>query len=417
MTADAEIVAVGDELTHGQCLDTNSAWLAAALERAGLRVRRFHVVGDGENDVAEVLRECCARAAVVVTTGGLGPTLDDRTREAAAAAAGVELRHDEAAWQQILAWFARLRRAAVPASNRRQASFPAGADGLPNACGTAPGFAMRCGQALLCALPGVPREMRAMFDAEVLPRVRELLGSGYRPAVFATLQVLGPTEAALGERLADLMVDGRNPAVGITASSGLLTVRVAARGDDAMEAEARCAADVAELRSRLGSDLVTEGDQPMQGALIQLLQQRRLTIAVAESCTAGMLASALGDVPGASEVLVGGVIAYRNDVKVRDLGVSPALLERDGAVSEGVAAAMAEGAAARFGVDVAVAITGIAGPDGGRPDKPVGTVCLASVAQSATETFTRKIVDLGRDFVRRRAVLEAIAALLRRLRV
>lgn len=416
MSVRAEVVAIGDELAHGHCADTNGAWLAAALEAEGFVVRRLHVVGDAEGDIAEVLREACARADVVVMTGGLGPTLDDRTREAAAAAAGVGLAHDEAAWREILAWFEHIGRKVVPESNRRQATFPVGADVLPNACGTAPGFALRCRQALVFALPGVPREMKAMFAAGVLPRLAAV--SGRRPAAtaFAQLQVLGPTEATLGERLAVFMADGRNPAVGITASDGLLTVRIAARAGDRAAADALCAADVEALRAVLGDTLLLEGEGPVQAALVERLVQTRTTLAVAESCTAGMLASTLADVPGVSKVLAGGVVAYANEVKVRDLEVPAELLAREGAVSEPVAVAMAQGAARRFGVRASAAITGIAGPDGGTPDKPVGTVCIATSIDGEASVCTRRIVNLGRAFVRRRAVLETMAALLRRLR-
>lgn len=415
-TLRAEIVAIGDELTHGHCIDTNSAWLAKALEAEGLVAARYHVVSDVEADIAAVFAEACARAEVVVATGGLGPTLDDRTREAAAAAAGVGVVHDEAAWRQILAYFASLGRVQVPESNRRQADFPAGAAVLANACGTAPGFALCLGRALLCALPGVPKEMKAMFAAEVLPRVRALAGGARPAAAFAQLQVLGPSEAALGERMAPFMIDGRNPAVGITASNGLLTIRVAARGDTAAQAEALCAADLAALRPLLGADLVSEGEAPLQNVLVDLLRKRGVSIAVAESCTAGMLASALGDVPGVSSVLLGGVVAYANLVKERELGVPPALLAAHGAVSEPVAVAMVEGVARRFGVRVAAAITGVAGPDGGTADKPVGMVCIATLVDGTVATFTRRITNLGRDFIRRRATLEALAGLIRHLR-
>jgi nicotinamide-nucleotide amidase len=411
-----EIVAIGDELTHGHCIDTNSAWLAQALEAQGCIAARFDVVSDREADITHVLREVCARADVVVATGGLGPTLDDRTREAAAAAAGVALRHDEEAWQQITAYFARLGRVQVPASNRRQASFPAGAEVLSNSCGTAPGFALRIGRALLCVLPGVPKEMQAMFAVHVQPRVRALRPGPLPAMAFAQLQILGTSEAALGERIAAFMVDGRNPAVGITASHGMLTVRVAAQAATAADAEALRAQDVSALRALLREDLVSEGEAPLQHVLAELLVPRRMSIAVAESCTAGMLGSALGDVPGVSAVFLGGVIAYSNVVKERDLDVPAQLLAAHGAVAEPVAAAMAAGVARRFGARVAAAVTGVAGPDGGTPDKPVGTVCFATSVDGDVVTFTRKITNLGRDFIRRRATLEAMAALIRRLR-
>jgi nicotinamide-nucleotide amidase len=411
----AEIVAIGDELAHGHCLDTNSAWLARALEADGVRAARFHVVGDGTAEIAAVFAEAGARAAVVVATGGLGPTLDDRTRDAAAAAAGVDLVHDEAAWQEIVAWFARLGRTRVPPSNRRQASFPRGAEVLPNRCGSAPGFALGVGRSRLFVLPGVPPEMQAMYAEAVRPRVHALAGSRVATA-FATLHVLGPSEAALGERLVEFMADGRNPAVGITASQGLLSVRVAARADQPAAAAELCARDAAALRALLGAELIAEGEESLQQAVVAALQRRHLEIAVAESCTAGMLMSALGDVPGASAVLAGGVVAYANEVKVRDLDVPRELLASHGAVSEPVAAAMAAGVARRFEVPAALAVTGIAGPGGGTPEKPVGTVCFGVRIEGTATTFSRRIADLGRDFVRRRATLEALAALLRQLR-
>ncbi|HLU37806.1 MAG TPA: competence/damage-inducible protein A [Planctomycetota bacterium] len=413
--ARAEIVAVGDEMTHGRCIDTNSAWLAREIETCGLAVARIHVVCDAQDEIAAVLREAGARADWVVVTGGLGPTLDDRTRDAAAAAAGVDLVHDEAAWQAILGWFARVGRRNVPESNRRQALFPRGAEVLANDRGTAPGFVLRIGRARVAVLPGVPAEMKAMFSAAVAPRL--VAAGGSRSALaLGCLQVLGPSEAALGERLAPFMTDGRNPAVGITVTHGMLTVRVAARAAEPGEAQALCARELDVLRDLLGAEVVGEGDAPLQETLVGVLRARGLRLAVAESCTAGMLLSALGDVPGVSAVLAGGVVSYADEVKVRDLDVPADVLAAHGAVSEPVAAAMAAGAARRFGVPVALSVTGIAGPDGGTPDKPVGTVCFATAVEGTVVPFTRRFADLGREFIRRRSVLEAMAALLRRLR-
>lgn len=412
MSGRAEIVAIGDELAHGHCIDTNSAWLAQQLEAVGFAAVRFHVVSDAEAEITAVLREAGARADVVVVTGGLGPTLDDRTREAAAAAVGAGLQHDEVSWQQITAWFARLGRK-MPESNRRQAAFPVGAQPLENRWGTAPGFALQMRRGLLFSLPGVPKEMKAMFAAHVLPRVGELPGAVRTPPLFALLHVLGPSEAALGERIAAFMVDARNPAVGITASSGLLTVRVAASGADAARL---LDADLAALRPLLGDDLVCEGEAPFQEVVVERLRARGLTIACAESCTAGMVASALGDVPGVSAVLLGGVVAYANESKIRDLGVPPGLIAEHGAVSEPVAVAMARGVVQRFGAQIGVSVTGVAGPDGGTADKPVGMVCFGLSWAGEVAAFTRRIPALGRDFVRRRATSEVLAALLRRLR-
>lgn len=413
MSLRAEILAIGDELTFGHCIDTNSAHIARELTGVGCMVGGFHVVSDAQADIEAGLLRASAHADVVVTTGGLGPTLDDRTRHAAAAAAGDDLVHDEVAWQEVLAYFARLQRPVVPESNRRQALRPARAELLSNRWGSAPGFAQRLGRALVFALPGVPREMYGMLAELVLPRVRALPGGGAAAASFAALKVLGPSEAALGERIAKFMVDGRNPAVGITASQGLLTVRIAARGPDA---EALREADRAQLLPLLGDDFVSDGDAPLQFDLVERLQGIGKTLALAESCTAGLAAGALGDVPGVSAVLRGGIVAYANEVKVGQLGVGQALLKAEGAVSESVAAAMAVGAAARLGADLGGAITGVAGPDGGTPDKPVGTVCFALASRGEAMAWTRRIPDLGREFIRRRAVAELFAALIRHLR-
>lgn len=413
MSLRAEILAIGDELTFGHCIDTNSAYIARELTGAGCTVGGFHVVSDAQADIEAGLLRASAHADVVVTTGGLGPTLDDRTRHAAAAAAGDELVHDEVAWQEILAYFARLQRLVVPESNRRQALRPASAELLSNRWGSAPGFALRLARALVFVLPGVPREMHGMLAELVLPRVRALPGGGAAAASFAALKVLGPSEAALGERIAEFMVEGRNPAVGITASQGLLTVRIAARGQDA---DALREADRARLLSLLGDDFVCDGDAPLQFDLVERLLHRGKTLALAESCTAGLAAGALGDVPGVSAVLRGGIVAYANDVKVGQLGVAQALLEAEGAVSESVAAAMATSVAARLGADFGGAITGVAGPDGGTPEKPVGTVCFGLASRGEAMAWTRRIPDLGREFIRRRAVAELFAALIRHLR-
>ncbi len=411
MSLRAEILAIGDELTHGHCIDTNSAHIASELTAVGCTVAGFTVVSDAQADIEAALRRLTARADVVVTTGGIGPTLDDRTRHAAAAAAGDELLHDEVAWQQVLAYFARLQRKVVPESNRRQALRPSSATVIANPIGSAPGFALPIGGGLVFVLPGVPREMRRMLEDAVLPQVRVRIGGDAVATSFATLQVLGPSEAALGERIAEFMLDGRNPAVGITASQGLLSVRVAAKGPDAV---ALRAADLDRLRPLLGDDLVCEGDVPLQVELVRRLRARGATLALAESCTAGMAAAAVGDVPGASAILIGGVVAYADATKVAMLDVDQGLLDAHGAVSEPVARAMAQGVVARLGAAIGGAITGIAGPGGGTEEKPVGTVCFAVVDGGDTVAWTRRIADLGREFIRRRAVSELFAALIRR---
>ncbi len=410
MTLQAQVLAIGDELVHGAALDTNSRYLAQQLERLGLVVRRFTVVGDDPDHLEQAITAACEHADVVVATGGLGPTLDDRTREVVAQILGVELLFDEPSWHHVRDWL-RQRKRPVPESNRRQAMYPAGGDLLANAWGTAPGFAVTIRGARFFALPGVPREMRAMFAEHVEPAVAAM--PGLTPTTDLKLRVLGPSEAALGEKLAPFMAAGRNPAVGITASGGLLTVRIVATAGDRAAATGLCEATAQQLRPLLGDGLFAEGEGELPELVLQALRERGLTLAAAESCTGGKIAAQLVDVAGASDVFCGGVVAYSNASKTALLGVPAELIADHGAVSEPVARAMAVAARERFGADLAVATTGIAGPAGGSAEKPVGTVCFALVGRDGERVWTSRIPDLGREFIRDRAVYEVFRALIR----
>ena len=406
----AEVLAIGDELLHGGLLDTNSKYMAAELEQLGAVVRRITVVGDDPVCLRQAIEESCARSDVVLATGGLGPTLDDRTRDVVAEVNGEALRFDEDSWQQILGWFERFQRP-CPDSNRRQAELPASAQALTNTVGTAPGFVVQVGEGLLFAMPGVPREMKVMLRDEVLPRIR-VLGE-LTPTAHHMLRVLGPSEAMLGERVGEHMLPGCNPAVGITASGGLLTVRIVATAASEAEARAMCEQTAAELRPKLGDWLFCEGEAELPQLVLDRLQAAGRSIAFAESCTGGLCAARLTDRPGSSAVLMGGVVAYSNEAKQALLGVPGALLEAHGAVSEEVAAAMAAGARDRFSASCAVSTTGVAGPGGGSDEKPVGTVCFGFADANGAKAWTVQIPDLGRTFVRDRAVFEVWRTLLR----
>jgi nicotinamide-nucleotide amidase len=407
MTLVAEILAIGDELIHGALLDTNSKAIAGELERIGCVVHRFSVTSDDPGHLRAAIADACGRADVVVATGGLGPTLDDRTRDLVAEVLGGPLWFDPTSWQQIQDYLHRRGRT-VPDSNKRQAMFPPGASPIQNPVGTAPAFAVTVGRARFFALPGVPREMQHLLHADVLPQIAAL--PGLTPTAQVWLRVLGPSEALLGERIEPFMVPGRNPAVGITASGGLLTIRIV--GTAATREQADCERTAAELRPLLGSWLFAEGTFELPDLVLQRLQRQGRTLALAESCTGGLLAARLTDVPGSSAVLRGGVVAYANEAKTALLGVEPALLQQHGAVSEPVALAMANGARVHFAADVAVATTGIAGPGGGTAQKPVGTVCFALATADSARAWTVAIPDLGRTFVRDRAVFEIWRALL-----
>ena len=355
----AVIISIGDELVTGQQVDSNSAWLSRQLAAVGIATRAHHTVGDDRPAVAAVVRGAFSDGELIILTGGLGPTADDLTREGVAEALGLGLHESSEALRQIQGFFDRWQRQ-MSESNRRQALLPTGADLLPNSCGTAPGFRCRVGQARLYALPGVPSEMRAMFESHVAP---QLAAAGQSACIrFARLSCFGISEAKLGEILADLMARGRNPSVGTTASNALLGVRIVARGADALSADALLNQDAAEIRRRLGHLVFGAGDESLESTVAALLIEQGKTVAAAESCTGGLLARRLTDIPGSSAYFLRGYVAYSNQAKVELLGVDPDLIVRHGAVSEEVARAMAVGCRSAGGVDFALAITGIAGP-------------------------------------------------------
>ena len=410
----AEVLAIGDELVFGSALDTNSKWLGRRLENAGFDVTQFTVVNDRPADLLRAFSGAVERADLVIASGGLGPTEDDRTRDAFAQVAGVPLQEDAGTVTALHALAAKMRRS-LPSSNLRQALFPRGAEVLPNSCGSAPGIWMSIGDARAAATPGVPHEMRAMYDEVVLPRILRDFSDRLQPAASRVLQVMGWSEAHLGEVLAEFMDPNANPRVGITASFGALTIRVLGSAPQRDEAEALCAEVIDRMRPLVAEVLLSEDDTGLAHQVVARLRAGGHTVTAAESCTGGRLLAALTEVSGVSAVLEVGYITYSDAAKSRDLGVDAGLLAAHGAVSEPVAAAMAEGARKRAGSDFAVSITGIAGPNGGTEEKPVGMVCFGLVGPGLARTWTLKTVPLSRGFIQERSVQEALAALLQAL--
>jgi len=402
----AWIVAVGSELTSGQVLDTNSAWLAARLATLGFRTERHITVADAVEPLAEVLDQAARRCDLILVTGGLGPTEDDLTRLALAAVAGVPLELHAASVEQMRAYFA-ARNRPLPENNLVQARLPRGAEALTNTCGTAPGIGIALGGTPCYALPGVPHEMRDMFEREVLPRLPRLAGG----AVLLTkrLHVFGLAEAVVGERIADLMRRGRNPEMGTTAVAGIITVRITAWGPTLDAAERLLTEAETEVRRRLGSAVFASDEQTLAGAVGELLADRGRTLSTAESCTGGLIGKLITDVPGSSRYYLGGVIAYANHVKADLVGVDPRTLGREGAVSPTVAQQLAEGAKRRFASDYAIGVTGIAGPAGGTPDKPVGLVFIGlSFPGGVAVEEWRYGADSPRELIRQRAAYTAL---------
>ena len=402
----AEILSIGTEVTRGAVVDTNAAWLAEQLSALGVDVRRHTAVGDRHDDIESAFAAACELAEVVVITGGLGPTLDDVTREVVARAGGLPLARVDDEVERIRDFFRRRGRE-LPESNLRQAMVPRGARVLPNACGTACGFWLDLKDTAIIALPGIPAEMTAMFSDGVLPELRKRIGDC--GVAVRKVQTYGMPESTLGGRLRDLMVRGANPDVGTRLQLGTITVRILARGANRPEAETLAETTAAEVRRRLGDAVFGSGEQRLEEAVAALLVGRQCTIALAESCTGGLAASLLTNVPGVSQVLVEAVVTYGNDSKVRRLGVDEALIRDHGAVSPEVAQAMAEGIRSTSGAELGVGITGVAGPAGGTPDKPVGLVYVALA--DGGETIVQELrLGGNRRQIRERAATAALNA-------
>lgn len=403
----AEIIAIGSELVSGQGLDTNSQWLSRALAALGISVHFHTTLGDDLEENLDAFRVAIGRADLVFTSGGLGPTQDDLTREALAQVAGVPLVEDPAALEAIAAMFARRNRV-MAERNRVQALFPQGASSITNRTGTAPGIWMQVGKATFGCLPGVPSEMRIMFDEEVAPRLRALGGPG-RVILHHKINLFGKGESDIEADAMDLTARGRNPEIGITAHDSTISFRIRAEGDDEAEARLALVPTLELIRSRFGDLIVGEGADDVAEALLAQLIRTRYTLATAESCTGGLVSQMITAQAGVSDYFPGGVISYSNAAKVNLLDVPSRLIEAHGAVSPEVAEAMAVGVRRKFGADLGISVTGIAGPTGGSPLKPVGLVYLGLA--TPTEVSSRRL-DIGsdqpREIIQRRSAKNAL---------
>jgi nicotinamide-nucleotide amidase len=377
------IVAVGSEMLTPFRVDTNSLAITERLNTVGYDVRLKAVVADDIAELADVIRSTLGWADLLVITGGLGPTEDDLTRDAVACVLQVPMDVDEAIVGRIRERFAR-RGLAMPEINRRQAMVPRGATVLDNPNGSAPGLLLRHGQTTIVLLPGPPREMTPMLDTVIRDRLAPHT-AGAR-LVRRVIKITGRTESDVDAQAGPIYTRWTNQAVPISttilAVLGQVELHLTARAPSEAEADAPLAAAVAELQHALGHAVYSIDGRPLEAMIGELLRERKLTIAVAESCTGGLLASRLTDVPGSSAYVERGIVCYSNQSKTELLGIPEPLIERHGAVSEEVALAMACGIRERARTSIGIGITGIAGPDGGTESKPVGTVCIAVVAQT-----------------------------------
>ena len=369
-----EVLAVGTELLLGQIVNRNAADIGTRLADAGLNHYHQSVVGDNRARMVEAIRLACSRADALIITGGIGPTKDDVTREALADAAGVPLLFDDAFAERLRRyWEARGRE--MPDSNLRQAQYPDGAELIANPKGTAPGLQIEIDGTWIFALPGVPAEMIPMLENDVLPFLQRQAGGDDAAVVSRLLRTWGESESKIGELLDDLFEESQNPTVAFLASAGEIKVRLTAKAESEAAARALIAPIERIVRERLGTRVFGADDDIIEAVLLRMLKERGWTLATAESATGGLIASRITSIPGASRVFRGGVVAYGTEVKRNQLGVPATTIDQHGVVSEPVAIAMAKGVAAALRADVAVSVTGSAGPD--PQDQPVGTVVVA----------------------------------------
>ena len=420
-----EILCVGTELLLGDIVNTDAAFISKKLAELGIPLYHHTVVGDNASRLEDALRLALSRADIVIMTGGLGPTCDDITKTVTSDLFGLPLEEDEASQRAIEGYFKDMGRV-MTGNNLAQAMIPRGAHVLPNHHGTAPGVRVTGkidgieGERTVIMLPGPPKELEPMFNESVMTYLREL--SPY--TIYSlNLHLCGIGESAAEQILRDIMESSENPTVAPYAAEAEVRIRITARGHSTSECEELCRRKAEEIRLtevasyiKAESTSDDESSEVMVRYMIDLLRNRGMTVGFAESCTAGMISAKVGDIPGSSDVLWGGVVSYSNEVKMNVLGVPGEVIEKHGAVSEPCAAAMAEGARRVLGCDIAVSVTGIAGPGGGSAEKPVGTVCFGISDKDGTVTDTMHFGSMSdRGRVRRLTVSNAIIKIIDRI--
>lgn len=405
---DLELVTIGTELLLGHTVDSNAADLSRVLTAVGARVVRTSTVGDDHAAIVAAVRDALARAGFVVTTGGLGPTHDDVTKHAVAAVYEVPMVRDEA-YERLLEerWQTLRRPGTMPESNRTQALLPRGAERLRNPRGTAPGLWLEGPPGTVVMLPGVPEEARGLVAEEVAPRLAHRISDTAVVTRSYLLRTAGIAESALADRLEGVEQMLAPVTLAYLPTLDGVDLRFTAWGVAAGRADAMLDEAIGRVRPKLGDHCYGADGADLAGHVLHLLEQKRLRLAVAESCTGGLVGARLTAVPGASAAFVGGVVAYDDAVKVTQLGVSEELLAAHGAVSEAVVAAMVHGVCDRFGVEAGLAVSGVAGPGGGTDDKPVGTVCLAAQIGARNRVVTVRVPG-DRYQIRARAVQGAL---------
>jgi len=416
-----ELLSVGTELLLGEIADTNAVYLAEKLSELGINVYYKTTVGDNAERLAAALRISLGRADIVLATGGLGPTEDDVTAAAVAQVMGVGLVEDEASADRIRSFtrqvsFARHHQAAPLDRLLKQARVPRGCQVVPNPIGTAPGFILTRHSKTIIALPGVPAEMRAMAEQTVLPYLASRAAQEGAAAIFSrVLRLTGIGESQAEAQIADLIERQGNPTIALLARGYEVHLRLTARAPDPQAAQAMIAPVEAEIRQRLGDYIYGSDEETLESVVGQMLREARLTLAVAESCTGGLIGHRLTNVPGSSDYLLGSLVTYSNQAKIKLLGVPSETIQRHGAVSAETALAMAEGVRGACEADIGLSVTGIAGPTGASATKPIGLTYLG-LAQSERTAVEEHRLRGDRLVIKERAAHLALYLLYRRLK-
>ncbi len=404
----AEIIAVGTEILLGDILNTNAQYISKQLALLGIGVYYQTVVGDNENRLLNAFKLAFERADIVITTGGLGPTADDITKETGGKYFGLEMVENDDAVKNVSDYF---KGREMPESNKKQGLVPKGSAVFYNHNGTAPGCMIEKDGKTLIMLPGPPYETSPMFEEYVIPFLKK---KSNITIISKVLHLSGIGESAAAEKIADIMDKSENPTVAPYAKPAEMFFRVSARGKNEKDAENIMRPVIDEIYNRLGEYIYGEDECTLEEAVVKRLESKNLTIASAESCTGGLVAGRIINYPGASKVFVDGVVSYSNESKIKRLGVSEQTLEKYGAVSEQTAKEMADGIVKVLGADVGISTTGVAGPDGGTDEKPVGLVYIA-VSVKGDTTVKKLNLKGSRNKIRDRVVTEVLTLLLNKL--
>jgi nicotinamide-nucleotide amidase len=410
----AEVITIGTELLLGHILDTNSLYLSRRLAEIGVNLYYKTSVGDNTGRIKAALEIAASRADIIIITGGLGPTVDDITRDAVSLFTGKKLVSDAETMKKIEAYF-KDRSIKMPGNNRVQADIPEGAVIIENKNGMAPGFIVSHNNKLIAAMPGVPSEMHPMMENTVMPYIIQKYGTGKVIIKSHTLKVVGLGESLVDEKINDLFKTSENPTIGVYAHHTEIEVRLTAKADSAKDADFLNDSLKKKIYERLGENIYGEDDESLENLAGAQLINKKMTLSTAESCTAGLLSFRLTNVAGSSAYFMGGISSYSNDVKKALLGVPETILEKHGSVSPECAEAMSIACRGKFDTDCAVSITGIAGPGGGTAEKPVGLVYIAVNIKGKVEVFKNNFGG-SRDVIRARSAHMALYYFLRSIK-